>query len=454
MESKRRPPPPPPPPPSGPDGIPVADVACLPLLYRISGKRMGKAQYRGPSEVMVKKCKELFALLHAEKWDEAVALARGPLLDFNITQTQEDPHLYAFEAKWIVRTQISFFWRRGRVCYTKHDVESGDDKWVYPLVLSSPHEGQDGAGASAVDSLLRTRCRCLLLNAIHPDSGGDPKQGHEKPADGAHRVGTMFAQMHAYLGVLDRNFAFVQFHGMRGAPGVFEMLITACFHGNFTSKVRSIPRMLCDGMVRTYEHRDTCEFTVCSQLDGKYDGLDMTDKNQKPGSKDSWWFRSRSGCHNTNVNARQLNGGGQTNLGSHDAGRFVHLELAAHFRSIPRKRVLLARSIDRAMFSWIDAPYVPTDPSAPPPDDAPDGPENAGGPDEEGAPAAPPKPKHKQVVLAAELAPGETPPLTALCLDCHCAEADGSCDVEPPCGDGDDPLEVERGEIVEEEQSV
>jgi hypothetical protein len=133
---------------------------------------------------------------------------------------------------------------------------------------------------------------------------------------------------------------FVQLHGMVGAPN-FHLLLVNSFNSRFTTKYKSGPQLVGEALPEFFDAEQRGEFSLCSDFDGWYN------------------YQRPTGCHNTNVNAHQLNRGNQCAVGEEDTGRFLHVEFDPSFRDNANWRnrsQQFGNALNRAMEQWLVAP--------------------------------------------------------------------------------------------------
>ncbi|QSQ23173.1 hypothetical protein JY651_50225 [Pyxidicoccus parkwayensis] len=295
------------------------------------------ANYEPPGDGAVVKVREVFDSLEAEDLPRLQA-ALGALNMRGCRLGSAEDSMVFFWAPVSAR-KVAFIWRVGQMQIPSQPETHGNP--VAPLILSSPHEGTDGVFRTATTVMATTRARILLMNVVHKGSSSETATCQNSPiSDGAHSVSTLFHRAHVNLASMYPYAFFVQLHGMVGAPN-FHLLLVNSFNSRFTTKYKSGPQLVGEALPEFFDTEQRGEFALCSDFDGGYN------------------YQRPTGCHNTNVNAHQLNRGNQCAVGEEDTGRFLHAELDPSFRDNANWRnrsQLFGNALNRAMEQWLVAP--------------------------------------------------------------------------------------------------
>lgn len=314
----------------------TSDYSLIGLIYRSVARRYSTFKMFDNADV-----ERMKGLLHEldpiVEYDAAVVLPIMEKYDMMLIVSKEEEDLVMIKPNNIRGFPVTFLWRFGKMW---KPLEECPDDYIYPLIIESPHEGQDGATNIVAACTLNVRCRCVLFNGVHPDSG---KGNRRTRADVAHAPTSLYSEFQKELTRMYPYLAVVQIHGMGGAPN-FQCLVSDCHGSNWSE--RSIAREFCKGLAYNSSKGQKDIITVCCEI------KDII--NDKPvSSGPNKHFRSRTGCHNTTIQARILNGGGPSNVGT-DTGRFVHVETGAIWRGDIGKKKRGARAGERLVSSAIE----------------------------------------------------------------------------------------------------
>ncbi len=310
------------------------------------------AVYREPSTKIVKNISGLF---HALDENDLVSIEINRV-GLKMKACRVDDTNIVFFYGPVSNQGLPFFWRVGAV-KVPGDITTYDNP-VDPLILESPHEGYDGTLRASVALMAQTKARVLILNSVHRNASDENAscQAPHKISDAAHSVSTVFHKGHAILSSLYPAAFFVQVHGMVKHEEM-HMLVVNGFNSNFTTQNKSGARLF--GLsIAEYFQEDPLPPNPNSDFypDGvQYSKFSFCADFPK-GPDDQLLFRRPTGCHNTNVQAHQLNGGSQCSKGNEDEGRFMHIELDTTFRLpsayLESRLERLADSLNSAMVKW------------------------------------------------------------------------------------------------------
>lgn len=254
-----------------------------------------------------------------------------------------------FYPKQKTTVAVTFLWRVGKM-KIPGDTSTRDFP-VDPLILEGPHEGKDGTISSTTNHFALTKARILLINAVHPrESDKEPQcQKGRNISDAAHCTDTLFHRVHSQLTQLYPFAFYVQIHGMKPHKNM-HILVVNSYGSYFTRDMKSGPTLFAQTLPEFFNLEQCRTFSICSNVPGEAFGKQLTVSN-KP---ENGVFRRPKGCHNTNVQGHQLNGGGQCSVGKKDTGRFMHIELDPTAKGKWNDK--LAETLNKTMEKWNEMP--------------------------------------------------------------------------------------------------
>lgn len=303
------------------------ELALLTAVRQNTGVRINP--YSAPKKNVVDNFQKLFEALH----DENLQLLKQQLyrLDMVCKRFRAANDVLICFPKKKKDIHVSFFWRVGDMKIPGKPETYNNP--VDPLVLEDPHEGYDGVDRISSEMFAGTKARVMIMNAIHSHSSGE--KVHCK-SDGAHNRDTLFFKAHVKLEQMYPFSFFVQLHGMVRHANM-HMLVVNGFSSRFTTERKSGATLFAQELPN-YFPLETCEtFSICSDIPGTAFGKPLTRV-----------FRRPTGCHNTNVEGRQLSD-------RKDSGRFMHIELDPKFRTSDKgPRTNLVETLDATMKNWVE----------------------------------------------------------------------------------------------------
>lgn len=301
--------------------------------------------YHNPTKQQLKFTDQLLDGLIRE--DATVITDAVTKLGLKCHRFDEDPNLVMFRKGDVSEFPVLLYWRFGE------DVE--------PLILEGPHNKSDLIFRMETDLILNDefKARCLISNAANKGCADfkAPGQGRRNGADGAHSMPSLFREISTMLfRKMGPGVAHLQIHGMVGSSNT-NLLITNQRSNQYTGKYKSICEELAYALAEIYP-LEMCNTIVLGtqKLDGQKDGKPYTLNNFE---QKKAWFRTKSGCGNSCVSARAINGGGTHDVGSEDRGLFAHLEFrTAKFGLTNKKqeRDRFMKVIALAMQNWKNSP--------------------------------------------------------------------------------------------------
>lgn len=293
--------------------------------------------YEAPKSKQVNIFQNLFESLHNE--DIGSLNKQLKRLDMNCRKFKSVDNILVIFPKFKKDVHVTFFWRIGSIKIPGSPETYNNP--VDPLILESPHEGFDNVSLMTSEAFSKTRARAMILNAVHSHSGSKKKDGKYE-GDGAHDRSTLFFKAHCKLVQMYPHAFYVQIHGMIKHSNM-KLLIVNGFNSNFTTERKSGAMMFAKELPNFFL-RDMCEnFSICSDIQGSAFGTSL-----------SKIFRRPTGCHNTNVEGRQLSD-------KKDSGRFMHIELGPQFRTgTDEARSKIIGALNATMKEWVsdNAKYV------------------------------------------------------------------------------------------------
>lgn len=221
-----------------------------------------------------------------------------------------------FGPKQVGKVAVNMFWRFGGVKIPGDPLTKNNP--VDAIILEAPHEGSDNTLPTSISLFLDSKAKVLLGNSVSNKDGttGVKCQKTRKTADGAHCVDTLFHKVHSQLSVMYPYGVYPQLHGMKGGKN-FHMLVVNSFNSNFNGPRKSGPLLFGQACAEGFPSiKQLKTFAFCGIVPGNKNGVPLREIYRRP-----------TGCHNSNVNAHQLNGGSQCSVGVKDTGRFIHIEM-------------------------------------------------------------------------------------------------------------------------------
>jgi hypothetical protein len=299
--------------------------------------------YKSPNTQKINQMNDFFNALHNNDVDNILKCANDLKIRGRRFKTHPDVLFFSGPRDYF---GITFFWRLGAVKVPGDPTTYGNP--VDPLIFEAPHEGVDQTSKAATLLFDQTKAKILFLNAVHPHSGpkGVKCQNKRSSADGAHNTATMFHKVHIKMSVLFPYSYFFQIHGTKAKKPL--LLLVNSFNSNFKPG-KSGNRILAESITEFFPENDRKRFRICSNMPKKYG------------------FGRPTGCHNSNVQAHQLNGGGQCSVGNKLAGNFGHGEFGVDSRKKNAGHNIekLALAFNLTMKRWVEWGEEPVDDQEP-----------------------------------------------------------------------------------------
>ncbi len=191
---------------------------------------------------------------------------------------------------------------------------------INKLILEDPHQGKDGTLLSSTCIFLESNAKCLILNAIHPNSI-IRKDSKMTMCDGAYNKATLFYKVHTILATMIQDSFFVQLHGIKFSEP--RTMILSNGTKSFSAE-KSGPRMLCEILPKYFTKEECSKFVVTH--DFKNTLVNPKDpKHSKKEGLDGVFIETKK-FQNSIVEGRQLQ------IATKDTGRFLLVEMDKRFR--------------------------------------------------------------------------------------------------------------------------
>ncbi len=321
----------------------------LNALQPYIGKRVDN--YADPSKLVVSRTKELIRLEAAEAVCDGLQYAEA------LHELREDLGLETHEVSDAVHFLASKKPGAWGIVLVVRTGPAAD------LVLQSPHTGGDNADRLSTELFMRCDARVLILSAVHEHSA-PARAGEKHKSDGAHDVDTLFAEACDALHRIYPTAFVAQIHGQDDPTGTSKMYLTNQFGPQFTDKYRSAPGCLAHALTEVFPLKVCNNFRLGTQTlpplkagdPATKDGLPFTMRDFR--NKKCWFRNEEKKVMNTNVQGRQINGGGQWSRGTEDKGCFVHVEAAPWLRDADRdfQRNMFCKAFSLAVAMYAASP--------------------------------------------------------------------------------------------------
>lgn len=329
--------------------------AAFPLLRQYSGQRF---KYKTPTEVENQAAAQLVVALTNYEGNESASnvntihtllktlgMTAHRVTSFNATSLMlhTDPKIEITEEDNILffhanderkgQGQLCFFWRFGSEIIPGNSATYRNT--VRPFVVSSLHEGGDGAGFSGLAEFSRLKAKILVLNGLHAHASNlpSPFQPTRNISDGAHSPGTLTTPFLVQaLRISFPQFALVVVHGLgyydtNGNPRQMRLWFINSTAGTFDLKKKSWAALLTIAFAQK-------DFTFGEvSVDGKFNDYFIIDNKGKKRtitpkdlSYDNESLFNIIGGPTSDVQMHIVNNPVSLTASGNDSGRGVHIE--------------------------------------------------------------------------------------------------------------------------------